>query len=90
MGTAIRRKNFSILPYSVYTWVREDPAGAGYPINFEYDKMISIPVDVGGITVGGGAGSRQSMTNTDTTDVEATVKQIAELARAGSEIVRIT
>jgi (E)-4-hydroxy-3-methylbut-2-enyl-diphosphate synthase len=32
----------------------------------------------------------QSMTNTDTADIEATVKQVAELARAGSEVVRIT
>jgi (E)-4-hydroxy-3-methylbut-2-enyl-diphosphate synthase len=32
----------------------------------------------------------QSMTNTDTADVEATVRQVAELARAGSELVRIT
>ena len=48
-------------------------------------------MDVGGITVGGGAPIVvQSMTNTDTADVESTVKQIAELARAGSEIVRIT
>ena len=54
-------------------------------------RRSSIPVDVGGITVGGGAPVVvQSMTNTDTADVESTVKQIAELARAGSEIVRIT
>ncbi len=32
----------------------------------------------------------QSMTNTDTADVEGTTKQVAELARAGSELVRIT
>jgi (E)-4-hydroxy-3-methylbut-2-enyl-diphosphate synthase len=41
--------------------------------------------------VGGGAPIVvQSMTNTDTADVDATVKQVAALARAGSEIVRIT
>src|SRR3989440_8237542 len=51
----------------------------------------SIAVDVGGVRVGGGAPIVvQSMTNTDTADVEATARQVADLARAGSEIVRIT
>src|SRR5205085_4408624 len=51
----------------------------------------SVAVDVGGVTVGGGAPvAVQSMTNTDTADVEATVRQVADLARAGSEIVRVT
>src|SRR5215217_3767013 len=51
----------------------------------------SVPVSVGGVTVGGGAPIVvQSMTNTDTGDVEATARQVAELARAGSELVRIT
>ena len=46
---------------------------------------------VGGIAVGGGAPVVvQSMTNTDTADVTATVKQVQELALAGSELVRIT
>ena len=48
-------------------------------------------VEVGGVVVGGGAPVVvQSMTNTDTTDVESTSRQIAELWRAGSEMVRIT
>jgi (E)-4-hydroxy-3-methylbut-2-enyl-diphosphate synthase len=48
-------------------------------------------VDVGGVMVGGGAPIVvQSMTNTDTADVEATVRQVAALAAAGSELVRIT
>ncbi len=48
-------------------------------------------VNVGGITVGGAAPIVvQSMTNTDTADVAATVAQVADLARAGSELVRIT
>ena len=48
-------------------------------------------VSVGGIAVGGGAAIVvQSMTNTDTADVEATAMQVAALARAGSELVRIT
>ena len=43
------------------------------------------------VIVGGGAPIVvQSMTNTDTADIEGTVKQIAALARAGSELVRIT
>ena len=51
----------------------------------------TVPVNVGGVRVGGGAPVVvQSMTNTDTADIEATVKQVAELARAGSEVVRIT
>ena len=46
---------------------------------------------VGGIAVGGGAPIVvQSMTNTDTADIDATVAQVAALARAGSEVVRIT
>jgi (E)-4-hydroxy-3-methylbut-2-enyl-diphosphate synthase len=48
-------------------------------------------VHVGSVMVGGGAPiAVQSMTNTDTADVDATVAQVAALARAGSEIVRIT
>jgi (E)-4-hydroxy-3-methylbut-2-enyl-diphosphate synthase len=54
-------------------------------------RRRSVAVDVGGVTVGGGAPIVvQSMTNTDTADVEGTARQISELARAGSEIVRIT
>ena len=48
-------------------------------------------VRVGEVTVGGGAPVVvQSMTNTDTADVDATARQVVELARAGSEIVRVT
>ena len=48
-------------------------------------------VRVGDVVIGGGAPIVvQSMTNTDTADVEATVRQVMELAEAGSEIVRIT
>jgi len=49
------------------------------------------PVRVGRVTVGGDAPvAVQSMTNTDTADSRATAAQVAELARAGSELVRIT
>jgi (E)-4-hydroxy-3-methylbut-2-enyl-diphosphate synthase len=51
----------------------------------------TVGVRVGAVTVGGGAPIVvQSMTNTDTADVDATVAQVAALSRAGSEIVRIT
>jgi (E)-4-hydroxy-3-methylbut-2-enyl-diphosphate synthase len=51
----------------------------------------TVGVRVGDIQVGGGAPVVvQSMTNTDTADVEATAQQSIELARAGSEMVRVT
>ena len=51
----------------------------------------TVGVDVGGVRVGGDAPIVvQSMTNTDTADVESTARQVAALARAGSELVRIT
>ncbi len=55
------------------------------------DRRISVPVAVGHVILGGeNPVVVQSMTNTDTADVKATVDQVAALARAGSEIVRIT
>ncbi|SMD18788.1 flavodoxin-dependent (E)-4-hydroxy-3-methylbut-2-enyl-diphosphate synthase [Rhizobium sp. RU36D] len=54
-------------------------------------RRATVAVDVGGVIVGGGAPVVvQSMTNTDTADVDATVAQVAALHRAGSELVRIT
>jgi len=54
-------------------------------------RRHTIPVRIGNVTIGGNAPIVvQSMTNTDTADVEATTKQVAALARAGSELVRIT
>ncbi len=54
-------------------------------------RRQAIAVDVAGVLVGGPAPIVvQSMTNTDTADAAATAQQIAELAGAGSEIVRIT
>src|ERR1043165_8354187 len=54
-------------------------------------RRMTVPVMVGGVQVGGGARIVvQSMTNTDTADVKSTVDQVAALARAGSELVRIT
>ena len=55
------------------------------------DRRRSVGVDVGGVTVGGDAPIVvQSMTNTDTADIDGTVEQVAALARTGSELVRIT
>ena len=67
------------------TLVRAEPAA----------RHKTVPVRIGSgkgaVIVGGGAPVVvQSMTNTDTADIEATVAQVADLARAGSEIVRIT
>ncbi|MBB4186753.1 flavodoxin-dependent (E)-4-hydroxy-3-methylbut-2-enyl-diphosphate synthase [Sinorhizobium terangae] len=54
-------------------------------------RRASVAVDVGGVIVGGGAPVVvQSMTNTDTADIDATVAQVAALHKAGSELVRIT
>jgi (E)-4-hydroxy-3-methylbut-2-enyl-diphosphate synthase len=54
-------------------------------------RRQAVTVNIGGIRVGSDAPVVvQSMTNTDTADVESTVQQVASLARAGSELVRIT
>jgi (E)-4-hydroxy-3-methylbut-2-enyl-diphosphate synthase len=54
-------------------------------------RRVSLNARVGHVAIGGDAPIVvQSMTNTDTADVKATVEQVAALARAGSELVRIT
>jgi (E)-4-hydroxy-3-methylbut-2-enyl-diphosphate synthase len=54
-------------------------------------RRLTRAVRVGDVLIGGGAPVVvQSMTNTDTADVKATVEQVAALVRAGSEVVRIT
>ncbi len=54
-------------------------------------RRHTVAVNVGGVVIGGNAPvAVQSMTNTDTADVSATVAQVADLALAGSELVRIT
>lgn len=56
-----------------------------------FPRRKSVAVNVGGVMVGGdNPVVVQSMTNTDTADVDATVAQVAALAKAGSELVRIT
>ncbi len=55
------------------------------------ERRKTVCVDVGGVKVGGGHPIVvQSMTNTDTADIASTVNQVMDLARAGSEIVRVT
>ena len=54
-------------------------------------RRASLPVDVDGVIIGGTSPIVvQSMTNTDTADAAATAEQVAALAEAGSELVRIT
>ncbi|GAC1454889.1 MAG: flavodoxin-dependent (E)-4-hydroxy-3-methylbut-2-enyl-diphosphate synthase [Steroidobacteraceae bacterium] len=54
-------------------------------------RRSSVQVVIAGVRVGGGAPIVvQSMTNTDTADIEGTVRQVQALARAGSELVRVT
>jgi len=67
--------------------VRNPAAKAPTPVG----RRPSVQVLVGSVPVGGCAPIVvQSMTNTDTADVDATVKQTLELAQAGSELVRVT
>jgi len=55
------------------------------------ERRHSVAVRVGPVVIGGGAPVVvQSMTNTDTADIESTFRQVKELRRAGSEIVRVT
>ena len=55
------------------------------------NRRQSVTVDIDGVNVGGaGTIVVQSMTNTDTVDVEGTALQVEQLARAGSELVRVT
>jgi (E)-4-hydroxy-3-methylbut-2-enyl-diphosphate synthase len=65
-----------------------DPLWVAMPLP---SRRHSIPVRIGSVTIGGTAPIVvQSMTNTDTADVAATVQQVGELVRAGSELVRVT
>ena len=59
--------------------------------NAQLHRRHSIAVKVGSVCIGGGHPVVvQSMTNTDTADIEATARQVQQLAAAGSELVRIT
>ena len=61
------------------------------PNQIPIPRRVSTAVRIGSVIIGGGAPVVvQSMTNTDTADAAATAAQVAELARAGSEVVRIT
>jgi (E)-4-hydroxy-3-methylbut-2-enyl-diphosphate synthase len=66
------------------------PDGFG-PATRHRSVAVKVGEGPGAVTVGGGAPiAVQSMTNTDTADIDATARQVAALARAGSEFVRIT
>src|SRR3990172_5008290 len=55
------------------------------------ERRSTVTVDVGGVHIGSGNPVVvQSMTNTDTADPDATAIQVAQLAHAGSELVRVT
>ena len=57
----------------------------------EIQRRRAVTVNIGGVRAGSDSPVVvQSMTNTDTADVESTVQQVAALARAGSEMVRVT
>ncbi|HEV2989561.1 MAG TPA: flavodoxin-dependent (E)-4-hydroxy-3-methylbut-2-enyl-diphosphate synthase [Candidatus Angelobacter sp.] len=57
----------------------------------QIQRRKTISVKIGNVVVGGGAPVVvQSMTNTDTADVPGTIQQVAQLAQAGSELVRVT
>src|SRR5215472_6639182 len=57
----------------------------------DIQRRASVAVNIAGVKVGGGNPIVvQSMTNTDTADVTGTVNQVMALARAGSELVRVT
>src|ERR1039458_10226139 len=57
----------------------------------EIHRRKTLTATIGGVCVGSNAPVMvQSMTNTDTADVPGTVRQVAALARAGSEVVRVT
>ena len=61
------------------------------PVSLPFERRESVGVKVGPVVIGGGAPIVvQSMTNTDTADAAATAEQVEALARAGSEVVRIT
>lgn len=68
-----------------------DPFVQSAPLIHPLPRQRTVGVKVGDVLVGGdGPIVVQSMTNTDTADVDATVAQVAALAAAGSELVRIT
>ena len=68
-----------------------DPFTYAAPLTSPLGRRATVGVNVGGVLVGGTAPIVvQSMTNTDTADIDSTVEQVAALHGAGSEIVRIT
>jgi len=92
-GAAIQDNAVTIAPLP--TSPSDCPAAAPAPQDTDIagpaPRRPTVGVMVGDVQVGGGAPIVvQSMTNTDTADIDATVRQVAALAHAGSELVRIT
>ncbi len=66
-------------------------AAAGDALAMMRERRKSVVIEIGAVRVGGSHPIVvQSMTNTDTEDAEGTAQQVKSLARAGSELVRIT
>ena len=73
------------------TLMSAEPLPSSAPLPSTPRRRRSTAVRVGHVVVGGDAPIVvQSMTNTDTADVQATTRQVQDLARAGSELVRVT
>jgi (E)-4-hydroxy-3-methylbut-2-enyl-diphosphate synthase len=71
--------------------INSDPKLNSQTISTGIIRRKTVSVDVGGVKVGSAHPVVvQSMTNTDTADVEGTIRQVASLWRAGSEVVRVT
>jgi len=87
MLAALRRASAASFPVAFMNDIPDPKPRAAQPAT----RRPSVGVRIGKVLVGGGAPVVvQSMTNTDTEDPVSTARQIAELARAGSELVRIT
>jgi (E)-4-hydroxy-3-methylbut-2-enyl-diphosphate synthase len=87
----MRMSNEIIAPPGVVAAAPPCAEAAAEPAFGAAPRRITRPVRVGSVVVGGGAPVVvQSMTNTDTADIAGTTRQVAELWRAGSEIVRVT
>ncbi len=87
----MRMSNEIIAPPGVVAAAPPCAEAAAEPAFGAAPRRITRPVRIGSVVVGGGAPVVvQSMTNTDTADIAGTTRQVAELWRAGSEIVRVT
>jgi (E)-4-hydroxy-3-methylbut-2-enyl-diphosphate synthase len=87
----MRMSNEIIAPPGIVPAARPSIGPSAEPGFGPSPRRVTRPVRVGNVVVCGGAPVVvQSMTNTDTADIAGTTRQVAELWRAGSEIVRVT